>query len=338
MTENLVLAPARMTTADIFNSAVASSAISAAWELGALDELAANEKLDVTEFATRNDLDQQATEALFHALASVRIVERSGGAVLRDVNFADVYKAKGFFHWLSRGCAELFANTSSVLPNGNRVGEYYRRDSAAIAVACRDINKNFFDPVFSAVMAPLEFTKVADLGCGSAERLIKVLGWHPTATGLGIDIAGGALRLAQESVDAAGLSYRVSLIQDDATAPRPHPEFTDVDLLTCFLMGHDMWPRDECVASLRKLRAAFPNVKRLLLGDTARTTSLPDTDIPVFTLGFEVAHRMMGVYLPTLEEWSGVFAEGGWRLIRQHLVPLPADSVIFELEPADSAA
>jgi hypothetical protein len=270
---------------------------------------------------------------MFHALPSVRIVERRDGAVFTDVNFAEVYRTKAFYHWLSRGCAELFADMPNVLRNDNRVGQFYRRDSAAIAIACRDINTNFFDPVFLNVLRSLKFDKIADLGCGSAERMVKALKQVPHATGLGIDIADGALRVAQESVDAAGVAERVSFAKADATALEPRPEFADVDLLTSFLMGHDFWPREDCIASLRGLRVAFPNVKRFLLGDTARTTTIPDPEIPVFTLGFEVGHQLMGAYVPTLREWGSVFTEGGWRLVAQHEVPTPADSVIFELEP-----
>ncbi|GHG75511.1 hypothetical protein GCM10018980_72950 [Streptomyces capoamus] len=336
MTENMVVEAARMTPSDIFNASVASSAIGAAWEAGALDELADHDKLDIAEFAERQDLDPSAVEGMFQALASVRIVQRSAGMVFPDVNFAEVFRAKAFYHWLSRGSAALFADMPAVLRNENRTGQFYRRDSSAIAVACRDINANFFDPVFHGVVDKLEFTKIADLGCGSGERIISVLRGNPDTTGLGIDIAEGALSVAEEAVRESGFDDRISFILDDATAPAPHAEFADVDLLTSFLMGHDLWPRDNCVASLRRLRAAFPNVRRFLLGDTARTTTIPDSEIPVFTLGFEVAHRMMGVYLPTLQEWRGVFEEGGWRLVAEHRVETPADSVIFELEPLAS--
>ncbi|MGW7488601.1 class I SAM-dependent methyltransferase [Streptomyces sp. NPDC054786] len=322
-----------MTGSDIFNATVASSAIGAAWEVGALDELADHDKLDTAEFAERQGLDPSATEGMFQALASVRIVQRRAGMVLPDANFAEVFRAKAFYHWLSRGSAPLFADMPAVLRNENRVGQFYRRDSSAIAVACRDINANFFDPVFHEVVGKLEFTKIADLGCGSGERIISVLRDKPDATGLGIDIAEGALGVARQAVRDVGFDNRISFILDDAAMPAPHAEFADVDLLTSFLMGHDLWPRDNCVASLQRLRAAFPNVRRFLLGDTARTTTIPDSEVPVFTLGFEVAHRMMGVYLPTLEEWGGVFEEGGWRLVAEHRVETPADSVIFELEP-----
>jgi hypothetical protein len=73
-------------------------------------------------------------------------------------------------------------------------------------------------------------------------------------------------------------------------------------------------------------------VRKFLLGDTARTSGIPDDELPIFTLGFEVAHAMMGVYLPTVEEWDGVFEEGGWRCTRKHHIDTPAATVIFELE------
>jgi phenylpyruvate C(3)-methyltransferase len=47
-------------------------------------------------------------------------------------------------------------------------------------------------------------------------------------------------------------------------------EFAQVDLLTCFMMGHDFRPRDNCVATLQRLRKAFPKARRFLLGDTTR--------------------------------------------------------------------
>ncbi|GAA0820741.1 hypothetical protein ACFQVD_33450 [Streptosporangium amethystogenes subsp. fukuiense] len=111
----------------------------------------------------------------------------------------------------------------------------------------------------------------------------------------------------------------------------PDPRLEKVEVLTCFMMGHDFWPRERCVTSLRRLREAFPNVRRFLLGDTARTTNIPDRDKPVFTLAFETAHDLMGVYLPTLAEWEDVFEESGWKFLNARAVRVPADSVVYEL-------
>ena len=109
------------------------------------------------------------------------------------------------------------------------------------------------------------------------------------------------------------------------------PRFADVEVLTCFMMGHDFWPQEECVATLRRLRAAFPNARRFLLGDTARTRGIPDRDKPVFTLAFETAHDLMGVYLPTLSEWQDAFVESGWTCLKVRPVDIPVDSVVYEL-------
>ena len=105
-------------------------------------------------------------------------------------------------------------------------------------------------------------------------------------------------------------------------------EFANVDLLTCFMMGHDFWPQDNCIATLKWLQTVFPNVWHFILGDATQSLlkkSCPKTTIvkdmvPIFTLGFEFAHAMMGVYRLTVEEWDSVFAEGGWRCVMKHIL------------------
>ncbi len=117
----------------IYNSAVASWAICAAWEVGALDELRVAGTLDAVEFAERHDLDPGSVHGMFRALASVDIVRRDGAVVNVSTEFEDVYANRAFFHWLSRGSAELFRRMPEALHNENRVGAYFERDAAAIA-------------------------------------------------------------------------------------------------------------------------------------------------------------------------------------------------------------
>ena len=318
---------------DIFNSAVATYAVAAAWELGALEALERDGALDAADFAARHELQYATTRAMFIALASVGVVRRHGDQISLGPNFDDVNRGKALFHWLSRGCASLFAQMPVIAQQANRSGQFYQRDAAAISYACRDINARFFDPVFHIALAGLSYARVADLGCGSAERLIQIVRGRDGLAGVGVDIATGALDVARAAIAEAGLVDRVTLIQQDVLAIEPRPEFAGVDLVTCFLMGHDFWPRENCVRTLRRIRAAFPGVRRFLLGDTTRTPEFPDDQVPLFTLGFETAHAMMGVYLPSLDEWEQVFPEGGWRLARRHTIDMPAASVIFELVP-----
>lgn len=107
-------------------------------------------------------------------------------------------------------------------------------------------------------------------------------------------------------------------------------------------MGHNFWPRYNCVATLQQLRKVFPNVRRFILGDATRTllnqnrskTTAAKDIVSIFTLGFEFSHAMMGVYTATVEEWDSVFVEGGWRCVKKHILGHLANSVIFELKRA----
>lgn len=319
---------------EIFNSAVATPAIGAAWELGALDEINENGKLSIVDFAGRADVHHRSAVAMFTALANVRIVERRDDLVVPGPVFAEVFESKSLFHWLSQGCGQLYSRMPHVMRNANRVGDYYYRDAQAISFACREINTKYFDPAFWSAMNGLgfEFSKVADLGCASGGRLMAIAEKYPNVRGIGVDVAGPALEVGIAEVAANGLADRLSFIEADAREIAPRPEYTDVDLLTCFMMGHDFWPRDNCVKSLRRLREAFPNARRFLLGDATKVTGVADERLPMFTLGFETAHALMDVYMPTLDEWDGVFEEGGWRCVNKHIIDTLTVSVVFELE------
>ena len=181
-----------------------------------------------------------------------------------------------------------------------------------------------------------DFHKVVDLGSGSGERLMQILDRYPGTTALGIDVAGPANKVAAAEALERGFGDRLSFTKGDARDLSYCDEFAQVDLLTCFMMGHDFWPREKCIATLQRLHKAFPNARRFLLGDTTRILldnprskhAVTEDNMPIFTLGFEVGHAMMGVCLPTIEEWEGVFGEGGWRCVQRHLIENQSLSVI----------
>lgn len=169
---------------------------------------------------------------------------------------------------------------------------------------------------------------------------MQILERYPETTGIGIELARDTVKVAAMEASERGFGNRLSLKEGDACEVDYHEGFTQVDLLTCLSMGYGFWPRANCVAVLQRLRKAFPNVSRFLLGDTSRILldsahskhAATEDSVAVFTLGFEFGHALMGAYLPTMEDWEDVFGEGGWRCKKRHLVPSPSLSVIFELE------
>jgi SAM-dependent methyltransferase len=319
--------------AAVYNAAIASWAISAAWEVGALDELSQASRLDAAEFAASRGLDPASTLGMFRALAAVGVVSRDGGTVTAGPDFAEFYQTRSFFHWLSRGSAELFRQMPAHLVSANRSGASYQRDAAAIAFACREMNEICFDPAFWAAVDSLgfDFGVVADLGCGSGARVMEMLRRYPGTRGIGIDIAPAPLEVARKEAAGAGLGDRAVFLEGNVLALEDRPEFAGAGLLTCFMMGHDFWPREKCIGTLRQLRERFPAAQRLLLGDTTRLVGIADPDLPIFNLGYELGHDLMGVPIPTLADWESAFGESGWRLLRTSPAELVAGAVVFEL-------
>ncbi len=318
-------------TARIFNTAIAASAIAAAFELGLFDELAESTTVSVADFCRRGDLRQQGFESVVGVLSRFGIVEfwPPDKTIRQGPLFAQTHQDKGYFYWLVRGYGNFWNNLGGLLRNSGP-NPFIQRHGESIAKAGRDYGAHFVDRQFHEVLHQVPFRVAADFGCGSAARLIQLARTIPGFRGVGIDISHGAVDVARQAAIDAGVADRITVIHCDATRLEPHPEFADVDLLFSFFIGHDLWPRANCLAYLRDIREMFPRATRFLLCDTYRSDLSVTQDVPVFTLGFEVTHAIMGQYIPSVQEWLGVFEESGWYCLDRRDVPLPF-TTIFDL-------
>jgi hypothetical protein len=325
-------------TARIFNSALGAAAVSALFELGLFDELQQKQTVGLREFCERRNLHRASLLALLDVLHRSGVVELSRGEDVARPGpaFAQAYRDKGYFLWLVRGYGNMLENLATLLRNENRTGDFIRRDGRYIAMAGRDYGSQFVDPGFTEVLRQMPFRVAADIGCGSAERLIKLANQRPDFRGIGIDINAGSISVARAAVAAAGLQDRITLVHADVKELEPQPELGAVEVIFSFFMGHDLWPRANCLQSLRRIRAGFPRVKRFLLCDTYRSDLPLSEEAPIFTLGFEVTHAVMGQYIPSVAEWMDLFEEAGWACVGQREVDIPF-SAIFDLRPRTEA-
>ena len=246
--------------AKIYNSAIVAVATPTAWEVGLLDAVRDHQRVDVPKFATEHNLDSDSMQGLAVAPAVVYVIKYEQNVMTAGRLFDEVYRTKSMFHWLTLGSGGLFSRMQHVVRNENRMGSFYQRDPAAIAYACRELNRQFYDPIFWVVMERLDYTfqSAVDLGCGSGERLMQILGRYQETTAIGIDVAGPAIDFAEAEAQKRGFEKRSSLMMGDVREIEYRDEFAQVDLLTKFLMGHDFWPRENCIVILRKCVRAFP--------------------------------------------------------------------------------
>lgn len=67
--------------------------------------------------------------------------------------------------------------------------------------------------------------RLLDLGCGSAEWLIRALEHSPTATAVGVDTSTPALAHARQEAQRRGVSDRLTLLEQDAATFEPQAPF-----------------------------------------------------------------------------------------------------------------
>ncbi|KAJ2974764.1 hypothetical protein NQ176_g5883 [Zarea fungicola] len=337
--------PEKKAVAKIYNSALAAPSIGAAWEIGLFDELRQKSRLNPDEFAKANDLDVASIQGMVIALASVDVLKLEGNEIAAGSLFDETYHSKSLFHWITLGSGDVFTRMQYHIQNKHRKGDYYARDPAAISYACRDINEQYIDSTWWAAIdgVDFKFSTVVDLGCGSGGRLMQILQRHPDVNGIGVDIAVPSMKVAEQETVEKGLASRLSFSEGDVLKLSYKEEYAKVDLITSFMMGHDFWPLENCVATLQRLREAFPNARRFFLGDATRFVmhggdpkyGITEANVPVFNLGFEFIHALMGVTIPSMDDWDKAFARSGWRLVKKHLADVaPPLWVIFELEHA----
>jgi phenylpyruvate C(3)-methyltransferase len=320
-------------TADIFSSYVVTVAVSAAHELGLLSRLDQERAIELSQTIS-DELDPGVVRQLLATLAWADIVQLKHDKALAGPRFDEVYAARGYYYWLVRGCGELFSIAPEVAFRARRSGNFFNRNMRAVAVGSRLIGDTEVEPLFDELLAGHDVGTVADLGCGSGQRLLRIAGRHPRVRGIGIDIARDAVDLASKSIADAAMDDRIRVVHGDVLDLPADPAFADVDVVTCVFMGHDFWPLQRCVAGLTGLRLAFPGVRRLLLCDVVRTDGVPGPGTTtIFTLGFELIHALMGVYLPSREEWLDAFHAAGWSLVAEHAVSAPPSGILFELRP-----
>lgn len=318
-----------MSVHDSFNGMVAAAAISAAFEMGLLDELHQSASLSVQKFAEAHDLDLLPLNGLCGVLEHAQILHLRGDTITPGPEFPDAWLNKGYFLWLVRGYGDVLRRTAELCYVSAASTARQIRDGGWIASAGKDYGEHFVDPVLSAVLSGADFTNAADLGCGAAGRLIEMARHHPEGRFVGVEVNPGTADVARNAVQQAGLADRIQIVNSDI-AELEAGRFPGIDLMMSFFLGHDLWPEEECARAFRRLRAAFPDARTFLFSDTYLSPRRDQPEVPIFTLGFEFTHALMRQYIPSLEEWRSFFATSEWRLAAVHDLAIPY-SAIFEL-------
>lgn len=318
----------------LFNASIASFSISSLFEIGFFDELSQTPSgVALGPFCEKKGLDRDRLMSLIFSTKCFEVLsyDDQTDVVKGDEQFDDVFANKGYFHWMLKGYGDFLTNMTPHLEKDKHEDLMALRDGGAIARSGKDYGKMYVDALVEDLLSSIEFEKIADLGCGSANRIIEIVK-QKGCRALGVEINTKGVGVARENVLKADLGEQIDIHQGDVSNLVQVPEFEDVDLISSFFMGHDLWPKERCVEIFKRFKEVFPKLEYFLFCDTFRSGEEARKDIPTFTLGFEVFHQLMGQYIPTREEWHELFGESGWTCEKEIATGIPYTN-IFLLRP-----
>lgn len=172
-----------------------------------------------------------------------------------------------------------------------------RDDLRRIAQAGLTFNAPLADERASALVRALPISPghhVLDLGCGSGELLLRMVGAHPATTGTGVGSDRGSLDRGRRAAAQRGLQERVDFVEADASSFEEHG-----DVVMCVGSSHAFGGAD---AALRALRGRV-SAGGLLLQGEAFWAKEPGA----------VARRTIGD-LPTFDDLLGLAQGAGFRV------------------------
>lgn len=312
------------TPAELFNGYVGAHVVFALHELGVLERLSAG-PAPVAELAETAGARPRALRALLGTAALLGLAELDAGtAALTPAGHA-VVGVQGYFTWGVGGYGGFLRALPDLARGTTRPGDAGIRDSARIAMGSGEADRAMLQPVEAEILDGVPFTTVADLGCGDATRLIRLCAADEERRGVGIDVSPQACELAGRRAAEAGVGDRIDIVCGDVLSVGDRVP-ANVDLVTCFLMLHDLFAIAGGPAeAMRALRRCFPHARHFLIGDTlAQAWDRGDGPLPPFSLEFELVHTFMDAAILPEETYKRAFASAGMRLVRCEPTGIPS--------------
>jgi len=301
---------------DLFNGYVGANVAYAFQQIGLFSLLTPARRLSPAEIATHLAGDLARVKALLKAGHALGYIEQHEDGTVSVTEMGEILRGQlGYFTWCIGGYGEFFRQLSS-LTAGNKAWHHLRNEGM-VALGADMNNRSFMQHILFEVLDELDFTTIADLGCGNGGRLVTLCQRYPHIKGIGIDISADAIRLADANVRRHSLEDRLQMVCTDVLAAIHTNAYQDllahVEIMSCFMMLHDLYTiPDTWEVLFDRLRASFPHIKYFLIADTVRMPPVEAGEkLPIFSVGYELLHTYMDVNLPVKREYDEAFCRAG---------------------------
>lgn len=311
--------------AALFNGYVGAHVVLALTELGVWDALGDGPR-SLDDLLEHTGAEETRLSALLRIAALLGHLQVGPDRVELTAAGRELVRHAGYFTWGVGGYGELMSQLSGLAEGSVTFGREVGRDGRRIAVGSGLAGRTMMLPVEKQVASALDYTSVADLGCGDASRLIRLCGADTARRGVGIEVNAAACEAARQRISEEGLSDRLDVVRADVLDHVEERTFPGIDLVTSFLMMHDLFElTGDPAGVMRKLRDVFPDARHFLIADTvAQDWSAHSGPLPVFSAEFELVHTFMETPILGLDTYEKAFAEAGLHVERREPFGTPS--------------
>lgn len=316
----------------LFNGYVGAHVAFAYQELGLFELLSPHEPRSLETLAAQIDCSEARLGALLRVGTVLALLDVDGDHRFSLTPVGESLRRNiGLFTWAVGGYGAFLRELPKLTADGATPWSHLI-DGSKVALGSHQANEGLMQGIVHDVMSGLRFGRVADLGCGNAGRLIELCRRYPEVGAIGFDISEKAIDLARQNIERHVLADRIILRRVNVLDVVEEPEQGQVDLVMCFMMLHDLFNAQPPAVILRQLRRAFPGARWFVFADTFRMDLPVDpTELPIFSIGFELLHSFMGVKLHEPGDYVQAFREAGMRLRQMRPLAVP-NTYLFVLE------
>lgn len=303
--------------AKIFNYYILAHVIHALDSLGVFNKLSLS-ACSIESLTSNIKIDKNKLAYLLNMFCKFGFLKRNDDFYQLTDKGNQLKDNVGFFNWAVGGYGKVFESINKIMLN-EPISWTEMRSGAWVAIASDQCNQHLMKDLLFGILDKISFKYMADIGCGNAGRLIDICNRYQSICALGIDVDKQAIEIAQHNVKQNNFVNNIKIqeanVLDCIWQNEIEEDLSRVDIVTCFMMLHDLINSSLGKQSLLKIKASFPNAKYFLFADTVKDPSENEPSA-IFSLGFETIHALMNIRLFTKEEYMSFFIESGYVLIK----------------------
>lgn len=218
----------------------------------------------------------------------------------------------------------IFDNLESLLLGTKKYGKDVERDGYQLQKASDIFSKPAIDRILEKIKHIDVDHVLVDLGCGSAEFLIRACKQNLHARGIGIDVSDEITISAQKNVRQDSMVHRIKVIQDDVFSSSTWKNHIPSDA-PCIFIGSTILHeflykgRKIFVEFLKHFKEMFPGSRFFVVEYDAlgfeKIKKKLHTEQALFSAMYLLWHPLTNQGLPQPQnKWRAIFSDADWTI------------------------